>query len=113
MSLRPKILYPLFSSLNNIPGIGPRTTKLIEKITAPNLFGLCKHLPTNLLTRKRIIKFTATTHFFRAVNLILVIFHSVFIAHLEVANIALKFIAPTQVFLGRFDVLEQMPAFST
>jgi len=56
MSLRPKILYPLFSSLNNIPGIGPRTTKLIEKITAPNLFGLCKHLPTNLLTRKRIIK---------------------------------------------------------
>ena len=56
MSLRPKILYPLFSSLNNIPGVGSRTAKLIEKITTPNLFGLCKHLPTNLLTRKRIIK---------------------------------------------------------
>jgi len=56
MSLRPKILYPLFSSLNNIPGIGPRTARLIERITKPNLFGLCKHLPTNLLIRKRVKK---------------------------------------------------------
>ena len=29
--IRPKILYPLFSDLTNINGVGPKTAKLIEK----------------------------------------------------------------------------------
>ncbi|MEH6524941.1 MAG: ATP-dependent DNA helicase RecG [Sneathiella sp.] len=52
--MRPEILFSLFNPVNKLGGIGPRLSKLIEKIAGPNLIDLLWHLPTGLVTRENL-----------------------------------------------------------
>ena len=49
--IRPKILYPLFSNLTTVNGIGPKTAVLIEKKIGKNLIDLLFHLPHFVIKR--------------------------------------------------------------
>ena len=49
--IRPKILYPLFSDLTTVNGVGPKTAKLIEKKIGKNLIDLLFHLPHSVIRR--------------------------------------------------------------
>ena len=50
--MRPEILFPLFTSVQSLPGIGPRLAGLLSKITGPNIIDLCWHLPSGIVDRR-------------------------------------------------------------
>ncbi|MEE2970388.1 MAG: ATP-dependent DNA helicase RecG [Pseudomonadota bacterium] len=50
--MRPEILYPLFAPVIKLPGIGPRTGKLVEKLAGPQIVDLLWHLPSGLIDRR-------------------------------------------------------------
>jgi ATP-dependent DNA helicase RecG len=51
-ALRPSVLFPLFAPVTNLPGIGPRLVKLVEKIAGANIVNLLWHLPSGVLDRR-------------------------------------------------------------
>jgi len=50
--MRPEILYPLFKTIESLPGIGPRTAALYERLAGPKVVDLVWHLPTGLIDRR-------------------------------------------------------------
>ena len=52
MSARPFVLDPLFQSTKAVPGVGPRMTKLLEKVAGPCISDLFWHLPSGVIDRR-------------------------------------------------------------
>ena len=52
MSARPFVLDPLFQSTKAVPGVGPRMTKLLEKVAGPRVSDLFWHLPGGVVDRR-------------------------------------------------------------
>ncbi|MEE3000780.1 MAG: ATP-dependent DNA helicase RecG [Pseudomonadota bacterium] len=50
--MRPEILFPLFSPVTTLDGVGPRIAKLIEKLKGPNVVDLLWHFPNGLIDRR-------------------------------------------------------------
>ncbi len=50
--MRPEILFPLFRPITVLPGVGPRISKLLEKITGEHIVDVLWHLPTNFVDRR-------------------------------------------------------------
>ncbi|PZP54583.1 MAG: ATP-dependent DNA helicase RecG [Micavibrio aeruginosavorus] len=58
--MRPFILDPLFQSLGNLPGVGPKNLKLLEKLLGgPKLLDLLFHLPIDFIERQRVDSISA------------------------------------------------------
>jgi ATP-dependent DNA helicase RecG len=49
--MRPEILFPIFTPVTGIDGIGPRLAKLVEKVAGPRVVDLLWLLPTNVIDR--------------------------------------------------------------
>ncbi|MEL6219738.1 MAG: ATP-dependent DNA helicase RecG [Pseudomonadota bacterium] len=49
---RPEILYPLFASVEGLPGVGPKTAKLLERIGVTRLRDLLFLVPERLVDRR-------------------------------------------------------------
>ncbi len=52
MSNRPFVLDPLFASVQTLPGVGPRSVRLYEKLCGPKISDLLWHLPTGIIDRR-------------------------------------------------------------
>ncbi|MEZ0223176.1 MAG: ATP-dependent DNA helicase RecG [Alphaproteobacteria bacterium] len=52
MTARPFVLDPLFQSTKAVPGVGPRMTKLLEKVAGPCVSDLFWHLPVSVIDRR-------------------------------------------------------------
>ncbi|TAL39404.1 MAG: ATP-dependent DNA helicase RecG [Alphaproteobacteria bacterium] len=52
MTARPFVLDPLFQSTKAVPGVGPRMTKLLEKVAGPCVSDLFWHLPVGVIDRR-------------------------------------------------------------
>jgi ATP-dependent DNA helicase RecG len=52
VSARPFVLDPLFQSTKTVPGVGPRMTKLLEKVAGPRVSDLFWHLPAGVIDRR-------------------------------------------------------------
>ncbi len=52
--MRPQILYPLFTDVGGLSGIGQKTARSIAKLAGPRLVDLLWHLPTGLVDRRTI-----------------------------------------------------------
>jgi ATP-dependent DNA helicase RecG len=50
--MRPEILFPVFTPVTSLAGVGPRIAKLIEKIAGDRLVNLFWHLPAGLIDRR-------------------------------------------------------------
>lgn len=50
--MRPEILFPLFTPVRSLPGVGPRTGKAIERLAGDRAVDLLWHLPTGLVDRR-------------------------------------------------------------
>ncbi len=50
--MRPPILNPLFAPVTALPGIGPRLSKLVEKLAGPRVADLLWHLPVGIIDRR-------------------------------------------------------------
>ena len=50
--MRPQSLTPLFAQVTSLPGIGPRLSKLIEKLAGPMVVDLLWHLPLAVIDRR-------------------------------------------------------------
>lgn len=50
--MRPTILFPIFGNLSGLPGLGPRLSSLLEKLTGPHIVDLLWHLPTGFIDRR-------------------------------------------------------------
>ena len=50
--MRPEILFPLFAPVTNLPGLGPRLGKLVERLCGDRAVGLLWHLPTGVIDRR-------------------------------------------------------------
>ncbi|MCY4239606.1 MAG: ATP-dependent DNA helicase RecG [Rhodospirillaceae bacterium] len=50
--MRPESLFPLFSDINALPGIGPRLKTLVERVAGPRIVDLIWTLPTGLIDRR-------------------------------------------------------------
>ena len=50
--MRPECLYPLFTPVTALPGVGPRLAPLIEKLTGPHVVDLLWHLPFSVIDRR-------------------------------------------------------------
>ena len=50
--MRPEILFPLFASVRALPGVGPQSAKLIERLAGAHVVDLLWHLPTRLVDRR-------------------------------------------------------------
>ena len=50
--MRPAILFPLFASLDKLPGLGPRLSKLAERLCGPHVVDLLWHGPTGIIDRR-------------------------------------------------------------
>jgi len=50
--MRPEILFPIFTPVTALPGIGPRLAKLVEKVAGPRIVDLLWLLPTGLIDRR-------------------------------------------------------------
>src|ERR1700688_1829867 len=55
--MRPNILTPLFSSASSLPGIGPKTGKLLDRLLGPangsaRIVDLLFHLPNSVIDRR-------------------------------------------------------------
>ena len=51
-SVRPEILFPLFAPVTNLPGIGARLARLVERVAGPQIIDLLWHLPNGLIDRR-------------------------------------------------------------
>ena len=60
--MRPSILYPLFSSINALKGVGAKYQKLIEKLCGNKIIDIIFHFPYNIIDR------TYTCYLSNAVN---------------------------------------------
>lgn len=49
--MRPQILFPLFSSLDDLQGIGPKLLEHFERLCGPRVLDLLWHFPTGVLDR--------------------------------------------------------------
>ena len=56
MLQRPAVLYPLFKPITSIKGIGPKISKLIERLTGNRIIDLLFHLPVNIIDRRLLVK---------------------------------------------------------
>jgi ATP-dependent DNA helicase RecG len=52
LTARPFVLDPLFQSTKAVPGVGPRMTKLLEKVAGPMISDLFWHLPSGVIDRR-------------------------------------------------------------
>ena len=50
--VRPQILYPLFADVDQLPGIGPKSARLVEKLAGPRVIDLLWHLPSGIVDRR-------------------------------------------------------------
>ena len=50
--MRPDILYPLFSQIETLKGVGNKFTTLISNLCGPKVVDLLWHLPTNFIDRR-------------------------------------------------------------
>ncbi|MBT7572359.1 MAG: ATP-dependent DNA helicase RecG [Rhodospirillaceae bacterium] len=50
--MRSEILFPLFAPVTNLPGVGPRLAKLIEKCVGSQLVDMLWHLPAGIIDRR-------------------------------------------------------------
>ncbi len=50
--MRPEILFPLFTDVTDLSGIGPRLAKLVAKAAGPQVVDLLWHLPSGLVDRR-------------------------------------------------------------
>ncbi|HET9149147.1 MAG TPA: ATP-dependent DNA helicase RecG [Alphaproteobacteria bacterium] len=50
--MRPTVLFSLFAPVTSLPGVGPRTAKLFERIAGPKVVDLLWHLPTAIVDRR-------------------------------------------------------------
>ena len=50
--MRPKILYPLFRPATQLPGVGPATGRLLERLAGPAVVDLLWHLPRGVVDRR-------------------------------------------------------------
>ena len=50
--MRPEILFPVFTPVTGLPGIGPRLAKLVEKVAGPRIVDLLWLLPTGMIDRR-------------------------------------------------------------
>ena len=50
--VRPQILYPLFADVDQLPGIGPKSAKLVERLAGPRVIDLLWHLPSGIVDRR-------------------------------------------------------------
>ncbi len=58
--MRPFVLDPLFQSLGNLPGVGPKNLILLEKLLGgPKLLDLLFHLPIDFIERQRVDSISA------------------------------------------------------
>jgi ATP-dependent DNA helicase RecG len=51
-NMRPEILFPIFSPVTKLTGVGPRIAKLIEKLAGPHITDLLWHLPSGVIDRR-------------------------------------------------------------
>tara|TARA_R110002072_G_scaffold36053_16_gene106163 strand:+ start:79 stop:2160 length:2082 start_codon:yes stop_codon:yes gene_type:complete len=50
--VRPEILTPLFAEITSLTGVGPRMSKLYQRLVGPRVVDLCWHLPNGLIDRR-------------------------------------------------------------
>ncbi len=50
--MRPEILFPLFESVENLPGVGKRIAELLARVAGPKVVDLLWHLPSGLIDRR-------------------------------------------------------------
>src|SRR5690606_2493180 len=50
--MRPEILFPVFSAVTSLPGVGPKLAQAIGKLAGPKVVDLLWHLPTGLIDRR-------------------------------------------------------------
>ncbi len=50
--MRPEILFPLFRPITALAGVGPRISKLLEKLTGPHIVDVLWHLPSSFVDRR-------------------------------------------------------------
>ena len=50
--MRPEILFPLFTPVTVLSGVGPRIAKLLEAVAGPNVVDLLWHLPRDTIDRR-------------------------------------------------------------
>jgi len=50
--MRPEILFPLFRPVSALPGVGPRISQLMEKLTGPHIVDALWHLPSSFVDRR-------------------------------------------------------------
>jgi len=50
--MRPEILFPLFSAVIKLPGIGPRIASRVESLTGSYILDLLFHLPNGIIDRR-------------------------------------------------------------
>lgn len=50
--MRPPILFPIFSPVGNIKGVGPKLSESLKKLCGPYLVDLIWHFPVSLIDRK-------------------------------------------------------------
>ncbi|WP_120496518.1 ATP-dependent DNA helicase RecG [Kiloniella sp. EL199] len=50
--MRPEILFPLFTPVSTLQGVGPRLSTLYEKLAGSRVLDLCWHLPVGLVDRR-------------------------------------------------------------
>ena len=53
--MRPESLYPLFSPVTTLQGIGPRLSGLVAKAAGEHVVDLLWHLPTGLIDRRQVV----------------------------------------------------------
>ncbi|MEE8370672.1 MAG: ATP-dependent DNA helicase RecG, partial [Sphingomonadales bacterium] len=50
--MRPEVLFPLFSDVRALPGVGPRVAKYIERLAGGKVLDVLWHLPTGFIDRQ-------------------------------------------------------------
>ncbi len=50
--MRPEILFPLFSPVSSLPGVGPKNARLITQLAGQHAVDLCWHLPSGVIDRR-------------------------------------------------------------
>ncbi len=50
--MRPQILFPLFASVGDLPGVGAKTAALVTKLAGPRIADLLWHLPSDVVDRR-------------------------------------------------------------
>lgn len=57
--MRPEILYPLFKSVNALPGIGPKLADHLKRLCGEHVKDILYHLPNNMIDRRLIPRLSA------------------------------------------------------